>query len=125
MNIFVLAKRMGNLLHDATDISRQLADAVDRQDDVSAEMILAMRRQPIDRLLVTDQALREQIGEIDDAEEKDRIRALLNGTATVAQNATEQALSEQVAANTRLHQKLLELDRVISYKMGRDKSIYQ
>ncbi|MBR2894361.1 MAG: hypothetical protein IKC03_01710 [Oscillospiraceae bacterium] len=123
--IFVLAKRMGNLFDEVTEISRQLADALDRQDELSMEMILAMRSEPIEKLLITDEALREHLESIEELGDRERVRALLNGDGSVSCSDMEAALSQQAALNGRLHQKLLELDKIISYKIGRDKSIYR
>ena len=124
MDIFVLIKRIGNLLNEVMDISGQLSEAVDRQDEVSIEMIVAMRSDPIDKLIVADRALREHIQSLGD-ESAARVRAMLNGDASAAQDETENALVEQAMANMRAHRKLLELDEILSKKIGREKSIYR
>lgn len=125
MDVFVLTKRIGNLLNEVMDISRQLSEAVDRQDEVSIEMIVAMRSDPIDKLIIADRALREHIQALGDGEDSIRFRAMLNGDASVAQDETENALVAQATANMRLHRRLLELDEILSKKIGREKSIYR
>lgn len=123
MDLLVLLKRIGTLFVEVEDLSRQMAEAIDRQDEVSMQMVLAMRSEPIDKLLVADSALREHIKSI--GEDRVRIRKLLDGDAAVAQNETETMIAEQAAANIRMHKKILEMDKVINKKLTRDKSIYQ
>ena len=122
--ILVLAKRIGNLFHEITDISMQLADALDRRDEVSMEMIIAMRAEPIDRLAIADRSLREILGELDDGDEAARIRAILNGDAAQAIDQQEKLLSEQASANIRAHRRLMELDEILSRKIARERSVY-
>ena len=122
--ILVLVKRIGNLFHDITDISMQLADAIDRRDEVSMEMIIAMRADPIAKLGVADSALRQHLDSIEDGDEAGRIRAILNGDAAMAQNDQEKILAEQAGANIRSHRKLVELDEILNRKITQEKSIY-
>lgn len=121
--ILVLTKRIGNLFHEILDITTQLADAVDRQDEVSMEMIIAMRFDPIDKLTIADRALREHLDAL--GEDKDRVRAILNGDESRAGEGMERLLAEQASMNIRTHRKIMELDKILSKKIGRDKSVYQ
>ena len=124
MDIFALVKRTGTLLAETEDITNQLAEAVDRQDEISIDLITSMRYDPIDKLTIADLAVREHLVSLE-TEDQNRIRALLNGDDTLAQNEMEKALAQQAASNMRLHQKLLEKDRNVNRKITRDKSIYQ
>lgn len=121
--ILVLVKRIGNLFHEVLDISNQLAEAIDRRDEVSMEMIIAMRSEPISKLTVADRALRKQLETLD--EDAARIRAILNGDESRAGDGMERILAEQASMNIRAHRKLMELDEVLNKKIGRDKSVYQ
>lgn len=125
MDILVLAKRIGSLLVETDDLTNQLAEAIDRQDEVSIKLITAMRYEPIQRLAVADQAIREHLSDLGDGEDGVRIRAILNGDASAAQNETEQLLATQAASNLRQHKKLMEKDKVVNQKITREKSIYQ
>lgn len=122
MKALVQAKRFGNLLNEALDLSRQLAEAVDRDDTVAVQMLVAMRQEPIDKLMATEQALEDQITTIPDPDEAARLSALLEGGP--AETAEEQLLADQVAANRRRLKQVLELDRVVNRKVTREKSIY-
>ena len=50
MKALVQSKRMGNLLNEVLDLSRQIAQALDRNDQVAVEMLIAMRQEPITKL---------------------------------------------------------------------------
>ena len=121
--ILVLTKRIGNLFHEVLDISAQLAEAVDRRDEVSMEMIIAMRSEPINKLKIADRALREQLGSL--GEDSERIRAIMNGDESRAGAGMERLLAEQASMNIRSHRKIMELDEILNKKIGRDKSVYQ
>lgn len=122
-DILVLAKRIGTLLVEVEDLSRQLADAIDRQDEVSMNMVLVMRAEPIEKLTTIDHALREYFGEL--GEDRERICRLLNGDASAAQMELEQVIAEQAASNRRIHAKVMELDKILNRKIAKDKSIYE
>lgn len=123
MDILVLAKRIGGLFMEVEDLSRQLAEAADRQDEVSMQMVISMRYEPIEKLALADQALREHLDSL--GEEGARIRGILNGDASAAQDDMEKKLAEQAAANLRFHQRIMEQDRILSRKIAKDKSIYR
>ncbi len=122
--ILVLTRRIGNLFNEIMDITAQMAEAIDRRDEVSLRMIMAMRSEPIERLSVSDRALRELL---DDLDEKDsqQIRAILNGDEDRAANPMEKILARQAAMNIRTHRKLVELDKILNRKLTQEKSIYE
>lgn len=122
--ILVLTRRVGNLFNEIIDITAQLADAIDRRDEVSVGLIINMRSEPIERLSIADRALRERLAELEE-EDSLRIRAILNGEENQAVEPLEKILAEQAAMNIRTHRRLVELDKVLSRKLAQDKSIYQ
>ena len=125
MDIFVLTKRIGNLFNDVEDISNQLAEAIDRRDEVSMQMIVAMRYEPIQKLTIADRAIREQLEALGDSEDAVRIRAILNGDESAARGETERAIAQQAASNIRLQKRVMEQDKILNRKIAGDKSIYQ
>ena len=50
MDAHVQLKRIYTALNEALDLTRQLADAVDRDDHIAAQMLVSMRQEPIDKL---------------------------------------------------------------------------
>ena len=57
MDAHVQLKRIYTALNEALDLTRQLADAVDRDDHIAAQMLVSMRQEPIDKLSRARQAL--------------------------------------------------------------------
>ena len=46
LDAHVQAKRIYNLLNEVMDVSRQMAEAVDRDDQVAIQMLVSMREEP-------------------------------------------------------------------------------
>lgn len=122
MDALVQAKRVGNLLDEVLDLSRQMAEAVDRGDEVVIKMLLAMRAEPIRKLKQADQTLRSQRASLLQ-EDGERLAGLLNGTLQ-SESREEELLLNQGASNRRLHQQVMELERILNKKIAREKSIY-
>ena len=120
--ILVLTRRIGNLINEIMDITTQIGEAIDRRDEVSLRLVIAMRSEPIERFSIADRALREHLDGLDE-EDSLRIRAILNGEEERAIDPMEKALAAQAAMNIRAHAKLVELDKIISRKLAQEKSI--
>ena len=116
-----LEKRMYTLLNEAFDISKQLAEAIERGDQVAIRMLLSMRREPLESLRRIRRALEEQRDALAPAQAR-QLAELLNGTAAVGKE--EERLAEQVALNGRLLKQIVELDRILNQKLGGEKSLY-
>ena len=121
MDALVQMKRTGNLLNEVEDITQQMAQAIDRNDQVSVQMLLAMREEPLEKPQAADRAVREQLEAL--AEEAPELAALLNG-APPAQpgERTQQMLCDQVASNRRRLKQIMELDAVLGQRLGRGDS---
>ncbi len=126
MDALVQMKRTGNLLNELEDLTRQLGESIDRNDQVSTQMLIAMREEPLGKLQDADKALRDQLELLPDRDEAALLAAMLNGgpPAEPAER-TQQMLCEQVAVNRRRLKQIMELDRVLSQRLGREKSAYQ
>lgn len=122
LDAHVQAKRIYNLLNEVMDVSRQMAEAMDRDDQVAIQMLVSMREEPIRRLRQARQALEEQRDALE-PETAQRLSQLLNGEA--AETEAEAPLAAQVGANRRLLEQVLELDRVLNRKLTREESIYK
>ena len=125
MDALVQMKRTGNLLNEVEDLGRQIGQAIDRNDEVSMRMLVAMREEPIAKLQAADQAVRDQLEALPDREEAAQLAAILNGNDPEEPGGrTQQMLCEQVAANNRRLKQIMELDRMLNQRMGREKSTY-
>ena len=120
MEAQVQARRIYNALGEVESLSRQLAEALDRNDSVAVQMLLAMREEPLLAAHHARDILRQMVEGTDDG---GRLRALLNGGA--AEQSEDSALAAQIAMNERLLQQVRELDRVLSQKIARNKSVYE
>lgn len=125
MDALVQMKRTGNLLNELTDLTQQLGQAIDRDDQVSIQMLVAMREEPLAKLQAADQALREQLEALPDREEAAQLAAVLNGGPVEDGERTLKMLCDQVALNQRRLKQVMDLDRVLNQRMGREKSAYQ
>ena len=126
MDALVQMKRTGNLLNEMWDLTQQLGQSLDRDDQVSTQMLVAMREEPLAKLEAADQAIREQLESLPDRETAAQLAAILNGgpAADPAQQS-QRLLCEQVASNKRRLKQVMELDRVLNQRVGRGKSVYQ
>lgn len=122
LDAHVQAKRIYSLLNEVMDISRQMAEAVDRDDQVAIQMLVSMREEPVHKLRQTRRALKEQRDALE-PESALRLSQLLNGEG--AETEAEAPLAAQIGANRRLLEQLLELDRVLNRKVTREESIYK
>lgn len=123
MDALVQMKRTGNLLNELLDLTQQLGQAIDRNDQVSIQLLVAMREEPLEKLQAADQAVRDQMQEIPDPEESARLARLLNGSPP--EGDQEKMLSEQAAANRRRLKQVMDLDRLLNQRMAREKSAYE
>lgn len=121
MGALVQLKRMGKLCDEVYDITKQLADVVDRDDSVSIELVMGMRQEPIDKMSQVEDALHLQVETLP-AQDAMRLSALLNGGE--AKNEDERLIAAQVAANARALKRVVEMDQVVNKKLAREKSIF-
>lgn len=121
MNAHVQAKRIYNLLNETMDISLQIAEAMDRDDQIAIGMLVSMREEPVKKLRRARKALEEQRDALKPREAEDLSR-LLNGGEPKTE--AEEPLAAQVSTNRRLLSRLLELDKVLNRKLARSESIY-
>ena len=122
MDAQVQEKRRYALLSELFDLTRQLAEAVDRSDEVTIQMLLSMREEPLAQMRQVEENLIRQRAALAE-EDGRRLEELLSGAP--ARRQEENALSEQVGANRRLLGQLVELDKRIKKKVTREKSVYQ
>lgn len=122
LDAHVQLKRLYSAMNEALDLSRQLAEAVDREDQVAVQMLVAMRQEPVEKMLQARRTLELQRDALP-AEDGARLGALLRGEASP--EPEEEALVKQAGVNGRMLQQLADLDRVLNRKITRDKSFYQ
>ena len=126
MDALVQMKRTGNLLNELEDVTRQLGEAIDRNDQVSMQMLVAMREDPLEKLQAADVAVRDQLEALGDGDQAAALAGILNGGPPLQPGErTQQMLCDQVAANRRRLKQIMELDRVLNQRMGRESTAPQ
>ena len=107
--------------NEILSLTEQMAESIDRNDRFSVNMLLGMREDPIRQA----QEIQEQIGEyLYRMPEQEAVRA--NELLTGAENGQgmENALSGQAAQNRRLLDRIINLDKFISQRLGGNRSFY-
>ena len=122
LDAHIQLKRIYTALNECLDLTRQMADAVDRRDKVSMQLLISMREEPVNKLRQGRSALERQRDILEPAEGR-RLAALLNGGPP--QEESEAPLANQGDMNARVLRQLQDLDKAVSLKLNRDKSIYQ
>jgi hypothetical protein len=118
----IISKYIDGLLHEVLDLSGQLMQALDRDDQVSVQMLLQMRAEPVSKLKVEDQALRDLCRKAPTLEDQKHLASLLKGDSPSGEQ--EKALVNLSAANARQLKKVLELDQRLNRRVTRGKSVY-
>ena len=125
MDALVQMKRTGNLLNELEDLTQQMGQSIDRNDQVSLQMLIAMREEPLGKLQAADQALRDQLELLTDKLEAAQLASMLNGGFPADPGErTQQMLCEQVASNNRRLKQIIVLDRQLSQRLGGENSAY-
>ena len=109
-------------LMEVADLTAQLAQALDRRDQVSVTLLLSMREEPLHLLEEMERDLRAHLL---DLPQQDAIRAneLLRGAQ--AETEEEAALCEQTARYRRLLESVSAQDRQLSLRIGGARSFYR
>ncbi len=109
-------------LNEVEDLTRQLGQALDRRDEVSVKMLIAMRQEPVLRLEEIEGEIRDRLESVPE-ETAIRLAELLNGAEPGTPE--EDALSAQVEKNRRLLERIVSLDKLMSTRVGGRYSFYR
>ena len=118
MDALVLMKRTGNLLNEMEDLTKQIAESIDRNDRVSMEMLVAMREEHLGKLHEADRILREQLADMPDREVAAQLAAMLNGAAPSQEGDLPKMLCEQVNQNKRRLEQVVAMNQRINQKVA-------
>ena len=122
LDLQVLERKKYNLLNNVMDLSQQLATAMDRNDQVSVRMLVAMRQDPLTQLEEVKHNLSRRLLEFSPGDQ-DLAHRLLQGEA--GSSPREQAVADQSNVNRRLLERIIELDRRLNHRLTGDKSYYK
>ena len=121
LDLTVLERKKYNLLSEVMDVSQQMGEALDRSDDVSVRMLVAMRQEPILHLEEVRQAAAARLEGLA-AEDRERVGALREGADP--QGTDEEAYCTQAGNARRLLERVLELDRRLNRRLAGENSFY-
>lgn len=121
MDLLVLMKKQYNKLCEVLDITKQLAEALDRRDQVSVQLLITMRQEPIDALEQVKKSLEAKRASLNDVD-SGRLAALQAGATASGQH--ERMIAEQTGTNQRVFERLIALDRRVSHNLGGKESFY-
>ena len=115
-------RAMYRALSEVQDITRELLDAVDRQDQVSVRLFLSMRQEQINQLRDQKELLKKQRGGRP-KEEGDLLRQTLSGKKPAGVEG--EGLSLQVERNRARLERTLQADKALSRRLAGRESFYQ
>ena len=121
MDLTVLERRKYNCLSEVMDLSRQMGEALDRNDQVSMQILISLRQDPILSL----EEIGRSIGMKQDSlspEDRERVAAL-NGGAT-PRGEEESTYCGQAGSARRLLERVVELDQRLNRRLAGDASFY-
>lgn len=121
LELTVLERKKYNYFAEVQDLTRQLAESLDRNDQVSVRMLIAMRQDPIRQAAEVDGGEKTRLAALGD-EMAARVRALREGAAP--QDDGEKIFLEQAGKTRRLLEQVVELDRRVSTRMAGEQSFY-
>ena len=104
------------------DVTRQIAEAVERRDEVAAQMLLGEREAPVRELHELEEGVRAYLLEVPEAEAI-RLSELLRGAE--AETEEEKLLAEQSAQFRRILESVIAIDKQLSVRLGGNQSFYK
>ena len=108
MDLTVLERKKYNSLSEVLDLTRQLGESLDRNDQVAVRMLIAMRQDPLLHLEEAERTAKDRRRSLTEEEQR-RIRSLLKGAEP--QSSEERTFLDQAGKTRRLLERVVELDR--------------
>lgn len=123
--VLIQAQGRYRVLNEVLQVTKEIADALSRDDRVSVQMLLGMRQDEINNLSRSEQSIFTLLG-CAGREEKEEIQALLrgDGQTTEEDSFEKRKIGEIGQNNKKIRNKIVELDRAISTKLAGKDSFY-
>lgn len=121
LDLTVLERKKYNYLSEVMDLSQQMGEALDRNDQVSVRMLLSLRQDPILQLEELKRSIQMKQESIP-AEDRKRLAELLAEAAP--KNEAEERYARQAGAARRLLERVIEVDRRLNRRLAGDASFY-
>ena len=117
-----LERKMYAALNEVLEVTQELSEAIQRQDQVSVQLFLKLRQEPIERLREYRTRLVYLCGQLSGVDGP-YLRRLLSGQGAGLVSGAE-ALEKQVRQNSDLLRRVVAADQVVNRKIGGKKSFY-
>ena len=121
LELTVLERKKYNYLVERQDLTGQLAENLDRNDQVSVRMLVAMRQDPVRLLAEVDNSGKIRLAALS---EEDRRRAGELLKEGQPRDDGERIFLEQAQKTRRLLEQVVAMDRRVSMKMAGENSFY-
>mgnify|MGYP001025815655 CR=1 FL=1 len=121
LDLTVMERKKYNCLSEVMDLSRQMGEALDRNDDVSMRILVAMRQDPLLQLEELKQAIAAKMERLSP---EDRERAAELGQGAAPQGEEETTYFNQTGSARRLLERIIQLDERLNRRMGGKDSFY-
>ena len=121
LELTVLERKKYNYLVALQDLTGQLAENLDRNDQVSVRMLVAMRQDPVRLLAEVDNSGKIRLAALS---EEDRRRAGELLKEGQPRDDGERVFLEQAQKTRRLLEQVVAMDRRVSMKMAGENSFY-
>ena len=119
-------KRTGEPADGVGDLTRQLGEGHCWNGQGGMERVGGRGEEPLEKLQAADVAVRDQLEALGDGDQAAALAGILNGGPPLQPGErTQQMLCDQVAANRRRLKQIMELDRVLNQRMGRESTAPQ
>ena len=105
MDLTVLERKKYNSLSEVLDLTRQLGESLDRNDQVAVRMLIAMRQDPLLHLEEAERTAKDRRRSLTEEEQR-RIRSLLKGAEP--QSSEERTFLDQAGKTRRLLERVVE-----------------
>lgn len=117
-------RKMYVLLTEVSELTDELSQAVNRQDQVSVRMFLSMRQEALQRLAGYQLILRRQYEELPGMDGA-LLRQMLSGTFSGhPPSPAAEDLLHQVQRNRTLLERIRQTDQSVSQRLGGKRSFY-
>lgn len=109
-------------LIEVADVTRRIAEAVERRDEMSARMLIDEREDPVRELRELEEGIRTYLLEVPETEAI-RLNELLRGGEPETED--EKPLAEQTAQFRRILESVAGVDKQLSLRLGGSQSFYK
>ena len=121
--ILATERKYSAALSEVMELTEELDDALQRQDQVAVRMFLSMRQEPINQLREYRGLQRKRCAAMPD-QEGEALWQVLTGEREGEGSPQFQPLERLAGQNKKLLERIQQKDRQISVKMGGKKSFY-